>query len=343
MFYPSYFLLQYICHLIVIIILFLVLMDTMQSLVLVEKQVGNICLADSATMHTILQYRKSFTHLYYCEGHVIMISNTSKLIEGSRRASILLPMCTEFLIKDTLYSPQSQSNLLSFKDILLNSFHVETGVKGSKKFLYITSIKGCQKQILEKLPNLSSGLYGTFIFAIEKHIALNLQFKNQTLKVWHDQLGHPGSSIMHQIIENSVRHPLKNQKIPSHKFCVACVKDKLVTRPSLTKVNTESPAFVQWIQGEICGPIHPPCRPFRYLMVLIDASTRWSYVTLLSTHNLAFTKLFAHIIILRVQFPDYPIKFIGLYDASEFTSRSFNDYCLAIGIDVEHPMAYTYT
>ena len=44
-----------------------------------------------------------------------------------------------------------------------------------------------------------------------------------------------------------------------------------------------------------------------------------------------------------MQFPDYPIKSIKLDDASEFTPRSFNDYCLVIGIDVEHPVAHTHT
>ena len=70
----------------------------------------------------------------------------------------------------------------------------------------------------------------------------------------------------------------------------------------MTKVFTESPTFLQQIQGDIYGSIHPPCRPFRYFMVLIDASIRWSYVSLLPTRNLAFAKLHAQIIILE-EFP----------------------------------------
>ncbi|CAH9069169.1 unnamed protein product, partial [Cuscuta epithymum] len=72
-------------------------------------------------------------------------------------------------------------------------------------------------------------------------------------------------------------------------------------------------------------------------MVLIDASTRWSHVSLLSTRNFAFANLLAQIIRLRSQFPDYSIKKIRLDNAGEFTSQSFNDYCMSIGIDVEHP------
>ena len=78
-------------------------------------------------------------------------------------------------------------------------------------------------------------------------------------------------------------------------------------------------------------------------MVLVDASTRWSHVNLLSTRNVAFARLLAQIIKLRAQSPDYPIKTIRLDNAAEFTSRAFDDYCMSIGIDIEHPVPHTHT
>ena len=114
-------------------------------------------------------------------------------------------------------------------------------------------------------------------------------------------------------------------------------------RPSPTKVGIESLAFLERIHGDICGPIHPPSGSFRYVMVLIDASSRWSYVCLLSSRNLAFVKLLAQIIRLRAQFPDNQIKSIRLDNVAEFSSQAFNDYCLSIGINVEHSVAHVHT
>jgi hypothetical protein len=37
-----------------------------------------------------------------------------------------------------------------------------------------------------------------------------------------------------------------------------------------------------------------------------------------------------------VQFPDYPIKKIRLENAGEFTSQAFDNFCISIGIVVEH-------
>ena len=107
--------------------------------------------------------------------------------------------------------------------------------------------------------------------------------------------------------------------------------DGLSTDPRFWGVT---PAFLELIQGDICGSIHPPSGPFCYLLVLIDASTRWFHVCLLSTGNVAFSRLLAQILQLKTQFHDHPIKTIHLDNASEFSSQAFLDYCMSIGIDV---------
>ncbi|TQE00656.1 hypothetical protein C1H46_013705 [Malus baccata] len=93
--------------------------------------------------------------------------------------------------------------------------------------------------------------------------------------LWHDRLGHPGSSMMRKIITNSKGHPVLSRHITTSNDnpCKAYSQGKLVTRPSQLKVDEESPSFLQRIQWDICGPIQPPCGPFRYFMVLVDAST----------------------------------------------------------------------
>ena len=74
-------------------------------------------------------------------------------------------------------------------------------------------------------------------------------------------------------------------------------------------------------------------------MVLIDASTRWSHVSLLATRNVAFARLLAQIIQLRANFPDYQIRRIRLDNAGEFTSQTFNDYFMSIGRqNIQWPM-----
>ncbi len=79
----------------------------------------------------------------------------------------------------------------------------------------------------------------------------------------------------------------------------AYYQGKLIIRPSPTKVRIESLTFLECIHGDICGPIYLPSGQFRYFMVLIDTSSRWSHMHLLSTRNLAFSKSLTQIIRLR--------------------------------------------
>ncbi|GAV65662.1 hypothetical protein CFOL_v3_09176, partial [Cephalotus follicularis] len=107
------------------------------------------------------------------KANVGTISGTSDLIEGSGMASFVLSNGTQMRVTDALYSTKSRRNLLSFKDIHLNGYHIKTTNENGKKYLYITGNASGRKQILEKLPGLSSGLYIMKIRAIESHNVVN--------------------------------------------------------------------------------------------------------------------------------------------------------------------------
>ncbi|GAV88959.1 hypothetical protein CFOL_v3_32380, partial [Cephalotus follicularis] len=103
------------------------------------------------------------------KANVGTISGTSDLIEGSGMASFVLSNGTQIRITYALYYTKSRRNLLSFKDIRQNDYHIETTNENGNEYLYITGNSSGRKQILEKLPRLSSGLYIMKIREIESH------------------------------------------------------------------------------------------------------------------------------------------------------------------------------
>ena len=158
------------------------------------------------------------------------------------------------------------------------------------------------KTIHEKLEASSMGLYYVMIKAVETYSTISWRLVNpDQFGLWHDRLGHPSASMMRSIIQNTKGHPLKDIKVLLSKDynCEACSQGKHIIKPFITKVDLESPLVLQRIQGDICAPIQPPSGPFRYFMVLVDASCRWSHVYLLSTRNVTFSSLLAQIIKLR--------------------------------------------
>ena len=86
----------------------------------------DVCLADCATTHTILRDKRYFLELTLIKANVSTISGTTNLVEGFGRANTTLPNRTRFHINDALYSSKSKRNLLNFKDIRRNGYHIET-------------------------------------------------------------------------------------------------------------------------------------------------------------------------------------------------------------------------
>ena len=139
---------------------------------------GDVCLLDSATTHIILKEKKYFSNLVMKMAYVNTISGSTKLIENSGRATLLLPGGTILNIDNALYCSKSQRNLLSFKVIRQNGYHVETANEGKVEYLYITTINVEKKIVHEKLPAFSSGLYYTSISTVESHVVVNKRCTN---------------------------------------------------------------------------------------------------------------------------------------------------------------------
>ena len=148
-------------------------------------------------------------------------------------------------------------SLLSFKDIRMNGFHIETKGEGNKESLQIFELVHGNKKVLECIPALSTGLYHTKVSMIEANAIFNKEAIDNFI-LWHDRLGHPRPSMMRKLIMNSNDHSLKEKRvIPKHLSCVACSQGKLISRPSPAKVTKETINFLERIQGDICGQNSP--------------------------------------------------------------------------------------
>ena len=76
------------------------------------------------------------------------------------------------------------------------------------KNIYALLIVSSQKLVVEKLPASSSGLYYTTITTIELNMVISQKLSHpNAFMLLHDRLGHLGSTMMRQIIENSHGHP----------------------------------------------------------------------------------------------------------------------------------------
>jgi hypothetical protein len=247
--------------------------------------------------------------------NILTIAGRNTCIVGSEKATIILLMDTQITIENTLLYPNSTHTLLSYRDIRKNGLHIVTHVENNKESLLIIKTNRDDYDIVERISSLPFRLYYTYIKSVP-HIEYKVILHNvDAFQICHDRVG------------NCTGHNLNKFPKTSNFIWTTCATGKLILRPSPLKIHTKPLKFLERIQGDIYGPIQPTSGPFNYFMVLINASTRWSHVCLLSTRNHAFAKIMAQVIRLKTSFPENRIQSIRLDNAAEFSSRAFNDYC----------------
>nr|GEU58402.1 retrovirus-related Pol polyprotein from transposon TNT 1-94 [Tanacetum cinerariifolium] len=83
------------------------------------------------------------------------------------------------------------------------------------------------------------------------HLHIYVSFTKHLIKEKRKKLGHPGSTMIKRIVENTHGHPLKDQKfskIDKAPLCTSCSLEKLIVRPSQLKIKNELPMFLERIQ-----------------------------------------------------------------------------------------------
>jgi hypothetical protein len=94
---------------------------------------------------------------------------------------------TRFIIDNVLFSTKSSRNLLSFKNICRNEYHINIANDNGIKYLYVILNVFAKKQILKKTLILSSILYYTRINTIKFNAIMNQKFnKINNFIIWHD-------------------------------------------------------------------------------------------------------------------------------------------------------------
>ena len=128
---------------------------------------------DSATTHSILKDKNYFSTMTLRKVNVHTISGPIEMIDGSGNATIMLPNGIILHIENALLSTKIKRNLLSFKNVRRNGYHLETINDNDIDCLYIISYKIGIKTIHEQLKASISGLYCVPIRAIESYASMS--------------------------------------------------------------------------------------------------------------------------------------------------------------------------
>ena len=258
--------------------------------------------------------------------------------EGSGQATVVFDKFTVH-IQEAIYDPNASTSILSVLDLNRNDLIVISSVKSSSNNFYTVIKHRTKPELTCKFPNRPNG-----ICHIVGHPAAHITTyaTNCKSETWHARLGHPGIATQRRLATSVTGLPSDFLSSMSKSLpCVPCSQGKYSVQPSIPKSSIVQP-FLSLLHSDICGPISPQCGPFRYFMVVIDSTSRYFHVILLTSRNEVFPKLLILLTKLRNQFPDFNIKTIRFDNAAEFTSSLLLDYLQSLGISIETSVAHAH-
>ena len=284
---------------------------------------------DSGATITVIKSRRYFTQMQPENYKISSMSGLNLAVRGSGPASFVLPGGTRIYAERALLIPTARRQVLCENDVSNSGYEISTHIfKPGERYKTFTNEHGDEA---EKFFYTENGLI-EFEITTNEFVALTGEIEDDA-KLWHDRLGHPSTRMLKNTLKSAAGDIKLSTRLPES--CLACSRGKLILRPAKESREKDLQPFLHRIQVDICGPISPPSGPFRYFMVMVDSTSRWSEINLLSTRNHAFAKMLIQLIRMQVRFPEYSVKDIRVDGAGEFTSKTFYDYCSAQGIKLE--------
>nr|GEX17346.1 retrovirus-related Pol polyprotein from transposon TNT 1-94 [Tanacetum cinerariifolium] len=133
---------------------------------------GDLCIADSGATHANLKSKKYCFELKPTKRTINTISGPTNLVDGVRKANVVLPNGTQLLIENALFSLKSIRNLLSLRNIYHNGYDTQLRTIGNKKYLPIMD----ENQAFETLTMLHFVLHYTQINVPQAHMAVEEKY-----------------------------------------------------------------------------------------------------------------------------------------------------------------------
>ncbi|KAM5583100.1 hypothetical protein ABKV19_003159 [Rosa sericea] len=163
--------------------------------------------------------------------------------------------------------------------------------------------------------------------------------ENET-QLWHRRLGHLNYKGLRTLHYKKMVKGLPFLKAPT-KVCSDCLIGKQHRDTIPKKSHWRATKQLQLVHADLCGPVNPESNSGkRYLITFIDDLSRkcWVYFLSKKSESLSMFKRFKSIV---ERESGALICCLRTDRGGEFTSKEFNDFCIANGIKRQLTAAYT--
>lgn len=178
----------------------------------------------------------------------------------------------KILVKNVLFVPELDGNLLSVRKLVLEGFKITF----NENKCFISS-----ENNVYAIATLRNNLFEIDQFNTAKMVS---SLTKGCVHLWHNRFGHRDINVIKSGINKSLINGVSLTNCACSNICDICLKGKMSRKPFPKASLNRSEEILDLIHSDLCGPIQNPSPSgSRYFLTLIDDKIRYCTVYFLKT------------------------------------------------------------
>lgn len=233
-------------------------------------------------------------------------------------------------VKDVLFVPNLESNLLSVKQ-LTKQGNVVT-FQGENCIISKSNVEVARGSVRNDLFKQDC--------SEKANVAKHEHHKN-CIHLWHRRLGHRDPEAIRKLCQKQLADGIEIDSCNEISKCVSCNKGKMQRKsfPNYSEHRTVQP--LELVYSDVCGPMNTlTSGQKKYFLTFIDDYSRYTTVYLLHSKDEVSEKLQEYINYVRNKF-GRTLKVLRLDNGTEYTSQSTQAIMKKEGIQFQTTVPYS--
>lgn len=233
------------------------------------------------------------------------------------------------LVKDVLYVPTLEENLLSVRKLTEKDFQV----KFTGKICNIIKDK-----VTVATADISENLYR--LQFDQKALIAGDRHRKDCQHTWHRKLGHRNQEAIEEMEKKNLATDFKITDCGIRGTCKVCIKGKMTRQPFPKKSWSKTEDILDLVHTDVCGPMQTKTPGNkRYVLTLIDDYSRYTVVYLLEQKSEVTEKIQDYVKNMKTKFNKIP-KVIRSDKGREYVNANLTNYLRKEGTEVQYTVGY---
>lgn len=233
------------------------------------------------------------------------------------------------MVKDVLYVPMLEGNLLSVRKL------TEKGLQVKFTESMCNIIKD---EVIVAMADLNGNLYR--LRMNHKVLMVANKHRKDCQHTWHRKLGHRDPEAIKWMETKDLVTGMKITDCSIRSICETCIKGKMSRQPFPKKSFSKTEEPLDLVHTDVCGPMQTKTPGNkRYVLTLIDDYSKYTVVYLLEHKSDVSEKIQDYVRSMKTKFKKVP-KVIRSDQGREYVNINLKDFLRKEGIEVQHTVGY---